>query len=33
MLAETFLEINILVDIYIGRLMRYVRTVQRLERE
>lgn len=33
MLAETFLEINILMDIYIGRLMRYVRTVQRLERE
>lgn len=33
MLAETFLEINILMDIYIGRLVRYVRTVQRLERE
>lgn len=33
MLAETFLEINILMDIYIGRLMRYIRTVQRLERE
>lgn len=33
MLAETFLEINILMDINIGHLMRYIRTVQRLERE